>query len=231
MRITNYVFVGGLLILLIAVMACTPTPPADQTDLQDSDQDDSGSEVNDVTDESQTPVPSDGTTTDGDDDGDESEADMEDSDEDEAAEDEEADGDDSGTVIIHLPDGSTVSHDYEKDMELTSNEDLPEDWPNDVPIMPGFELVGEVFVMMDQKIFTLSAGGEVPPEEVEIYYKNLPGWEFAQDVEIEGAPDGSISFVMMQGSDSLTISIGPVPPGPWNEFSDYALILVINLGE
>ncbi|MCX6646284.1 MAG: hypothetical protein NTY09_08000 [bacterium] len=118
-------------------------------------------------------------------------------------------GDDQIVTIV-LPDGNTVTINYRYDLERMADLDLPEGWPNDVPIMNGFELHEERFYLSGMPF--LKASGNATPEMVKSYYSHLPGWELFQDMPSEGAPGSSIFFMMKKDIIFLNIDTGPVSP-------------------
>lgn len=64
---------------------------------------------------------------------------------------------------------------------------LPENWPDDIPIMDGFvlkEVTTEVDPDTGKEVIVIQAIGRVNNEDAEDFYKNLPGWELAPEIDL-----------------------------------------------
>lgn len=91
--------------------------------------------------------------------------------------------------------------------------ELPDGWPDDIPIMEGFvlrEAVMETDPDTGQTAMVVQAVGYVSNELVEAYYKNLPGWEFAPEIDMGrlGARiSDTVVIVGFQGDRSFNASI------------------------
>jgi hypothetical protein len=113
-------------------------------------------------------------------------------------------------VTVILPDGTTVVWNYTDDIERMAGLNIPEGWPNDVPIMTGFEHNEELPNVGGPSSPCVMASGNATSEEVKAYYSHLPSWEFKEDMQVANAPEDFIAFVLKQDTKSLLIMFGPV---------------------
>ncbi len=79
-------------------------------------------------------------------------------------------GEDAGSVVVTDESGESV---------VTITKEMPEGWPEDVPLMEGFTLQGGATAAESDEHregLVVNAKGDVPLADVEAFYGDLPGW-------------------------------------------------------
>jgi hypothetical protein len=187
MKLTGFAAIAIIAFFVLFAAACQPTQQSSTPAEENSEQPSAVQETPDET--SETPTAS----------GEEAE-DETTGDEEEKSEDESitVDKEDNGTVVISDGEGSTVT--------MTSN--LPENWPQDVPVMDGFTVMHSSVIQDPSKevAINVSASGDATPEEVIDYYTNhLPGWDL-QGTMTQQIGDTACVMVFQRDDEMLNIS-------------------------
>lgn len=137
---------------------------------------------------------------------------------------------DGGTTITEAETGESVHFDYGPDLEMTHSLEIPEGWPDDVPIMSTFTFMGAVDgSSMGQNFINLQTFGDSEWNDVQTYYSNLPGWEVNAFGEVGDMPDTGHAMFLKNETGSITIMWGDpddgmvIPDG-----KKYLLTLVYN---
>jgi len=124
--------------------------------------------------------------------------------------------DDGNTIIMESPDGETQIH-VSPDGSSTSitgdgtvvtigQNQLPEGWPEFVPLMEGFTIVSSEILPEGQGMY-VATEGLTPVDDVSAFYQALPDFEtiLNQDLSQE---DTQVAIISMQkGEDMLTVQI------------------------
>jgi hypothetical protein len=67
----------------------------------------------------------------------------------------------------------------------SNNKQIPAGWPQDVPLMPGLDLVWT----QKEHLIMIQAVGTVDPGSIASFYQNLPGWKPNEDAASEWIRD------------------------------------------
>ena len=114
-----------------------------------------------------------------------------------------------GTVQVSGDEGKTTITGKDGETQVILSGGLPEDWPKDVPLKPGFTVESAVANSSADtgKGFTVNAKGVSTLAEVAKFYGGLEGWQ--KDPEVpEVTQTGKMSlFGMMKGEARLMVSI------------------------
>jgi hypothetical protein len=122
--------------------------------------------------------------------------------------------DESGetVVVTNSPDGGATTYDPNTGTTVTVNAEIPEEWPEDIPLMDGFELIQAISGddTTYGETYTLILGGNAPFEEIEDFYGSLEGWD--KTVTGGGSPDGSEGIMMIFNRESELLTISATKP-------------------
>ncbi len=112
-------------------------------------------------------------------------------------------------VVTNSPEGSGTVTAEGAGLTVSVVNELPEEWPEDVTVMDGFEVLTSTVVVDErwEANVTVSLGGNAPFEEIEAWYDEIEGWEKS---EMSGAlPSGTEEGILMvfnRDKEILTIT-------------------------
>lgn len=105
---------------------------------------------------------------------------------------------DDDTIVISDDAGSS----------LTVRTELPENWPDDIPIMDGFTIVSSSEVEDPDRGMAINVGasGDATPEEVvDFYSNNLPGWNLQSSMTQQMAQT-AVVMIFQRDTEMLNIT-------------------------
>jgi len=117
-----------------------------------------------------------------------------------------------GGVEVTDEGGGTIKvTDKEGETEIEVTATLPAGWPEDVPVMEGFTIIGSQSVTQQgewKDVKTVQASGDAPLEEISDFYSKLPGWVL--DENLPNMTSGErILLNFTKGDERLTVMSGP----------------------
>ena len=193
MRLASYMLICAIALTLL--VACCPLPQATSGGDQatQATDDDTATEDADVVDQPET---TDDGITDIDGDG------IGDTDIGDAA---SIDRTDPGGTV----DASTIIPSSGSHTTMSSSGELPEGWPEDIPIMEGL-MIRHGNTVMDAagvEIMMVLASGNIPPEEIADFYRDLPGWQVTEDSPDSENGAESIGFMTLRDQEELNVVV------------------------
>lgn len=119
-----------------------------------------------------------------------------------------ADSDEEDVDVDVDGDGERVVVSDESGTVMTMTEELPDNWPEDVPIMEGYTVIGSSAFEdpANELAMSITASGDAPTDEVADFYENnLPGWTLDNKMTQTGEQKSTVMLFSRDG-EQLSIS-------------------------
>jgi len=147
---------------------------------------------------------------------------------------------DGGTITVEGEDGEVIEYEIDKEgdsgsMTITGEDgeveiiyeegQLPEGWPDDVPIMPGLSVEGGVSHVMDASDASSSTvvfSGDVTLEAVVDFYEDVDGWDSTTSFSMLDGEDPGFMIMLTQDERMLMVAGG---------MDDEKVMVTISYGE
>lgn len=112
-----------------------------------------------------------------------------------------------GETIIHVsPDGGSTIVTSDGTVVTSEMNALPEEWPEDFPIMEGFAIF-ETEILPDNEGIIVSTEGTLAVSEALAFYNDITGWEVVQMNDFTADGEELALLMMAQNEKSMAVQI------------------------